>query len=110
MIPQPAFAHGGFDHVLGTVVKVADNVLTIKTDKGNVDVKLDAQTELTRDGQKAQIADLKLRLNMRRGLPNKSGRREDCPPGSHTTGHAGPHQAVPVRLTDSGLNLSLTLP
>src|SRR5437870_64349 len=55
----PAFAHGGFDHLRGTVVKVGNNVLTVKTDKGNVEVKLDNQTELTRNGQKAQLADLK---------------------------------------------------
>src|SRR5882724_1767878 len=55
----PAFAHGGFEHVRGTVVKVANNVLTVKTAKGNVDVKLDSQTELTRNDQKAQLADLK---------------------------------------------------
>jgi len=54
----PAFAHGGFDHVMGTVVGVANNVLTVKTAKGDVDVKLDAKTELTRDGQKAQLVDL----------------------------------------------------
>ena len=55
-----ALAHGGFDHVRGTVVKVANNVLTVKTAKGNVDVKLDNQTDLTRNDQKAQLADLKL--------------------------------------------------
>src|SRR5262245_43036818 len=55
----PAFAHGGFDHIRGTVVKVANNVLTIKTTKGNVDVKLDSHTDLTRNDQKAQLADLK---------------------------------------------------
>ena len=56
----PAFAHGGFDHIRGTVVKVANNVLTVKTAKGNVDVKLDNRTELTRNDQKAQLADLKV--------------------------------------------------
>jgi hypothetical protein len=54
----PMFAHGGFDHVMGTVVKVADNVLTVKTTKGNVDVKLDDKTELTKNDQKAQLTDL----------------------------------------------------
>ena|ERR1700676_2973757 len=54
----PGFAHGGFDHVMGTVVKVTDNVLTVKTAKGNVDVKLDDKTELTKNDQKAQLADL----------------------------------------------------
>jgi hypothetical protein len=55
----PAFAHGGFDHVMGTVVKVENNVLTVKTAKGNVDVKLSDQTELTMDNHKATAADLK---------------------------------------------------
>lgn len=54
----PIFAHGGFDHVMGTVVQVSNNVLTVKTAKGNVDVKLDDKTELTKNGQKAQLADL----------------------------------------------------
>jgi hypothetical protein len=58
-VALPLFAHGGFDHVIGTVVKVADHVLTVKTAKGNVDVKLDAKTELTKNGQAAQIVDLK---------------------------------------------------
>ena len=55
----PGFAHGGFDHVRGTVVKVANHVLTVKTAQGEVDVKLDNQTDLTRNGQKAQLSDLK---------------------------------------------------
>jgi hypothetical protein len=58
-LAAPIFAHGGFDHVMGTVVKVADHVLTVKTTKGNVDVKLDDKTELTKNGAKADIADLK---------------------------------------------------
>jgi hypothetical protein len=53
-----AFAHGGFDHVMGTVVQVSNNVLTVKTAKGNVDVKLDDKTELTKNDQKAQRLDL----------------------------------------------------
>jgi hypothetical protein len=54
----PIFAHGGFEHVMGTVVKIAGNVLTVKTSKGNVDVKLDDKTELTQSNQKAEIVDL----------------------------------------------------
>ena len=52
-------AHGGFDHVVGTVVKVENNVLTVKTAKGDVDVKLNEKTEITRNDRKAQAADLK---------------------------------------------------
>ena len=54
----PALAHGGFDHVMGTVVQVSQNVLTVKTAKGNVDVKLDEKTELTKNDLKAQRQDL----------------------------------------------------
>lgn len=53
------FAHGGFDHVIGTVVGLSNNVLTVKTAKGNVDVKLDAKTEISKGDQKAAAADLK---------------------------------------------------
>jgi hypothetical protein len=56
--PATSLAHGGFDHVMGTVVQVANNVLTVKTAKGNVEVKVDDKTELTKNGQKAQVSDL----------------------------------------------------
>jgi hypothetical protein len=52
-------AHGGFDHVVGTVVKWENNVLTVKTVKGNVDVRLNEKTEITRNDQKAEAIDLK---------------------------------------------------
>ena len=48
-----AFAHGGFDHVTGTVAVVSGSVLTVKTAKGNVDVKFDGKTEFSRGDQKA---------------------------------------------------------
>jgi hypothetical protein len=69
---MPAFAHGGFDHVRGTVVKVANNVLTVKTASGNVDVKLDNQTYLTRNDQKAQLADLKFGVRVVVDIPKDS--------------------------------------
>src|SRR6266700_910888 len=52
-------AHGGFDHVVGTVVKVENNVLTVKTAKGDVNVQLNEKTEITRNDQKAEAAALK---------------------------------------------------
>ncbi len=55
----PVFAHGGFEHIRGTIAKVADNVLTVKTAKGNVIVKLDSRTDITRNDHKAQVSDLK---------------------------------------------------
>ncbi len=54
----PVFAHGGFDHVIGNVVKVSNNVLTVKTSTGLVEVKLDPKTEITKDKQTALPADL----------------------------------------------------
>lgn len=58
-IAPGAFAHAGFNHVMGTVARMSGDVLTVKTGKGNVDVKLSDKTELTRKDRKAQIADLK---------------------------------------------------
>jgi hypothetical protein len=58
VLSAPVFAHGGFDHVIGNVVKVSNNVLTVKTSTGNVDVKLDAKTEIMKDKLKAQVTDL----------------------------------------------------
>ena len=43
----------------GTVAKISGNVLTVKTAKGDVDVKLGDRTQLTRNDRKAQLADLK---------------------------------------------------
>jgi hypothetical protein len=58
-IVPTAFAHSVFNHVMGTVAKRSGNIVTIKTAEGNVDVKLDDRTRLTRNDQKAQLADLK---------------------------------------------------
>ena len=58
LLSPAAFAHGGFDHVIGNVVKVANNVVTVKTSTGNVDVKLDDKTEVTKNKVKAQLSDL----------------------------------------------------
>ncbi|MCU1337957.1 MAG: hypothetical protein JWO19_3538 [Bryobacterales bacterium] len=53
------FAHGGFEHVTGTVVKLENSVLTVKTDKGDVAVRVDFKTEITRNNKPAQSSDLK---------------------------------------------------
>ena len=53
-----ALGHGGFDHITGVLVAVTKDVLTVKTTKGNEDVKIDAKTEITKGDQKAQASDL----------------------------------------------------
>ena len=58
LLSLPVFAHGGVEHVAGNVVTVANNVLTVKTSTGNVDVKLDGKTEVTKNKLKAQVTDL----------------------------------------------------
>ena len=57
-LAAPSLAHGGFDHVRGTVVSVNDNVLIVKTSTGNVALKLDSRTQFTKDDRKAQLSDL----------------------------------------------------
>lgn len=57
-LAAPIFAHGGFDHVIGTVAKVDNNMLTVTTAKGPVMVMLNDKTEITKDAKKAMIADL----------------------------------------------------
>jgi len=92
-----AFAHGGFDHVTGTVVKVDNGVLTVKTAKGSSDVKLDAKTEITKGGQKAQAADLKPGLRVIVDVPEAAaGVSKDKPPVAHSVkiGVAAPAKAA----------------
>lgn len=65
-------AHGGFDHVTGTVVKLENNVVTVKTAKGDVPVSLDAKTEITRNDKPAQAADLKSGVRVVVDIPEGS--------------------------------------
>jgi hypothetical protein len=68
-------AHGGFDHVNGIVAKVEGHVLTVKTAKGDVDVKLAETTEITKSNQKAAIEDLKPGVRVVVDLPEGSKER-----------------------------------
>ena len=66
-----ALAHGGFEHVMGTVTKVEGGVLTVKTNKGEVPVKLDAKTVITKGTTKATVADLMPGVRVVVDLPEK---------------------------------------
>ena len=66
------YGHGGFDHVTGTVVKLENNVLTVKTVKGNSIVTLDAKTEITQNDKPAQAADLKTGVRVVVDVPEGS--------------------------------------
>lgn len=55
-----AFAHGGAEHVMGTVVKVSNDTIDVKTMKGETrQVMFDAKTKFTKAGAKIQASDLK---------------------------------------------------
>ena len=57
----PALAHGGMEHITGTIASVGDKILTVKTTKGaTVQVHVDAKTEYARGKQAAKMADLRV--------------------------------------------------
>lgn len=66
-----AFAHGGFEHVMGTIAKVDQGMITVKTDKGDVDVKFDAKTVITKGDHKAAVEDLVVGLRVVAEVPEK---------------------------------------
>ncbi len=56
-----AFAHGGFEHVIGTVTKVSATSVTIETrDKKMVEVGLTPKTTYTRDTKPVAASDMKV--------------------------------------------------
>ena len=58
---QTAFAHGGAEHVMGTVSKVsAQSVTVATTNKKVVEVGLNSKTTYTRDDKKVEANDLKV--------------------------------------------------
>ena len=52
------YAHGGFEHVQGFLTTVETNTLTIRTAKGDVQVKINAKTQITKNDRAATAADL----------------------------------------------------
>src|SRR5579863_504054 len=61
LLPTVALAHGGFEHVMGTVSKISDTSVTVTTATGkSVDVALDAKTTYARAAQALQRTDMKV--------------------------------------------------
>src|SRR5262245_5862504 len=55
------YAHGGFEHVMGTVKAVTAQTVTVETTAHKmVEVKLDAKTKYTRNDKVAAFADMKV--------------------------------------------------
>lgn len=58
---RTAFAHGGAEHVMGTVSKVSAQSVTVDTtDKKVVQVGLNSKTTYTRDKKKVAATDMKV--------------------------------------------------
>lgn len=61
LIAALAFAHGGLEHVMGTVINVSPDSVTVKTTAAKtVEVSFDAKTTFARNGQSIQESDLKI--------------------------------------------------
>ena len=61
LVPTIAFAHGGEEHVIGTVTKVSAVAVTVKTTDGKmVQVGFDAKTTYSRAEQPIQKTDIKV--------------------------------------------------
>jgi hypothetical protein len=59
--PAIAFAHGGLEHVRGTVAKISDQSVTVTTTAGKtVEVLLDAKTTFAKADKPIQKSDLKV--------------------------------------------------
>lgn len=56
----PAFAHGNMDHILGTVTKIAGNIVTVEKDGKTTDVVLESTTTFESGTAAAKQADLKV--------------------------------------------------
>jgi len=58
---RTAFAHGGAEHVMGTVSKVSAQSVTVETtDKKVVEVGLNSKTTYTRNDKKVAPSDMKV--------------------------------------------------
>jgi hypothetical protein len=61
LLPTMATAHGGEEHVTGTVTKISDTSVTVKTTAGKtVEVGFDAKTTYARAKQPIQKTDIKI--------------------------------------------------
>ncbi len=61
LIAAPVFAHGGLEHVMGTVTAISDTSVTVKTAAGKtVEVGFDAKTTFAKSDQAIQKTDIKV--------------------------------------------------
>ena len=61
LLPTIVSAHGGEEHVIGTVTKISDTTVTVKTTAGKiVEVGFDAKTTYARAKMPSQKTDVKV--------------------------------------------------
>ncbi|MCC6590233.1 MAG: hypothetical protein IT168_26305 [Bryobacterales bacterium] len=60
LLGSTLMAHGGFEHVMGTVSKIGPTTVTVETtDKKMVEVVIDAKTKFSREDKAATVSDMK---------------------------------------------------
>jgi len=60
LLMQVVFAHGGLEHVLGTVVEASPASITVKTNEGKtIKVNVDAKTQFTKAGANITAQEVK---------------------------------------------------
>ncbi|HXP17779.1 MAG TPA: hypothetical protein VN868_11815 [Terriglobales bacterium] len=56
-----AFAHGGMEHILGTVVKITGHSFSVKTNEGSITtVDFDGQTQFVKGDAPATVKDIEV--------------------------------------------------
>lgn len=59
------FAHGGMEHVLGTVVEITDHSLSVKSAAGAIEtVEFDSQTKFIKGDAPATVSDLRVGIRV----------------------------------------------
>ena len=54
------FAHGGMQHVMGTITAITDHSLSVKTSDGAVTVEFDAETKFLKGDAAATVKDVQV--------------------------------------------------
>jgi hypothetical protein len=61
LVSAPAFAHGGMEHILGTVTGITDHTLSVKTSDGAaLTFEFDGETKFTKGDAPATVKDVRV--------------------------------------------------
>ena len=60
LLSTPVFAHGGMEHILGTVTDITDHSLSVKTSDGAAKVEFDGETKFMKGDAPAAVKDVQV--------------------------------------------------